>query len=56
MRTLCSAHIFAEVKDNHFANNSISASLVNDEPFRAYLVTQYVPCLSIRGVCLIVNL
>lgn len=47
MRTLCSAHIFAEVQENHFANNTISASLVDNEPFRAYIVAQYVPSGSV---------
>jgi hypothetical protein len=37
MRCLCSIHIFDEVRPNVFANNSISAALVNNEPLRAYI-------------------
>lgn len=40
MRVLASAHIFAEVGENHFANNRMSACLVANEPFRAYIVAQ----------------
>jgi hypothetical protein len=38
MRCLCSIHIFKEVKDSVFANNSVSAALVRNEPLRAYIV------------------
>ncbi|GBE80928.1 O-methyltransferase gedA [Sparassis crispa] len=39
MRTLCSTHIFAEVQEGRFANNSVSECLVNNEPLRAYIVS-----------------
>ncbi|RYP22781.1 hypothetical protein DL765_001490 [Monosporascus sp. GIB2] len=38
MRCLCSIHIFAEVAEDVFANNDISASLVDNEPLRAYIL------------------
>ncbi|GFF50688.1 sterigmatocystin 8-O-methyltransferase [Aspergillus udagawae] len=38
MRCLCSIHIFQEVSPNMFANNTISAALVNNEPLRAYII------------------
>ncbi|EPS43342.1 hypothetical protein H072_2599 [Dactylellina haptotyla CBS 200.50] len=38
MRCLCSTHIFREISDDVFANNDISASLVNNEPLRAYIL------------------
>lgn len=38
MRCLCSIHIFREVRPDVFANNSISESLVNNEPLRAYIL------------------
>lgn len=42
MRSLCSVHIFAEVGDSRFANNSISSNLVGNETLRAYIVLAYV--------------
>ena len=38
LRCLCSVHIFREVAPNVFANNVISAALVNNEPLRAYVL------------------
>ncbi|KAI5926688.1 S-adenosyl-L-methionine-dependent methyltransferase [Camillea tinctor] len=38
MRCLCSIHIFHEVEEDVFANNTISASLVGNEPLRAYIL------------------
>lgn len=38
LRTLCSNHIFTEPSPDHFANNVISAALVNNEPLRAYIL------------------
>ncbi|XP_014558343.1 hypothetical protein COCVIDRAFT_94784 [Bipolaris victoriae FI3] len=38
MRCLCSIHIFKEVQPDRFANNEVSAALVNNEPLRAYIV------------------
>ena len=38
LRTLCSNHIFAELSPDHFANNTISTALVNNEPLRAYIL------------------
>ncbi|KAK4695820.1 hypothetical protein P7C71_g1995, partial [Lecanoromycetidae sp. Uapishka_2] len=38
LRTLCSNHIFKETQPNTFANNVISAALVNNEPLRAYVM------------------
>ncbi|KAL4890073.1 S-adenosyl-L-methionine-dependent methyltransferase [Aspergillus ambiguus] len=37
MRCLCSIHIFREVDDGVFANNVISADLIDNEPLRAYI-------------------
>ncbi|KAJ5476098.1 hypothetical protein N7475_001827 [Penicillium sp. IBT 31633x] len=37
LRCLCSIHIFQELEDGVFANNAISARLVNNEPLRAYI-------------------
>jgi hypothetical protein len=42
MRCLCSIHIFKEVQPDRFANNGVSAALVNNEPLRAYIVMLYV--------------
>lgn len=42
MRCLCSIHIFKEVQPDRFANNEVSAALVNNEPLRAYIVMLYV--------------
>lgn len=42
MRCLCSIHIFQEVQPNVFANNTISAALVDNEPLRAYIVMLFV--------------
>lgn len=47
MRCLCSIHIFKEVQPDHFANNSVSAALVDNEPLRAYIVMLYV-CVGLR--------
>lgn len=41
MRTLCSIHIFKEVAPDVFANNSISAALVSNEPLTAYILLLY---------------
>ena len=38
LRTLCSNHVFTEVSPDHFANNVISAALVDNEPLRAYVL------------------
>ena len=38
MRTLCSLHVFDEVKPDVYANNATSSALVNNEPLRAYLL------------------
>ena len=38
LRTLCSNHIFMETSTDCFANNIISAALVNNEPLRAYIL------------------
>ncbi|KAL8728552.1 MAG: hypothetical protein Q9181_005309 [Wetmoreana brouardii] len=38
LRTLCSNHIFTEPSPDHFANNVISAALVENEPLRAYIL------------------
>lgn len=38
LRCLCSIHIFQEVEPNTFANNRISATLVGNEPLRAYVL------------------
>lgn len=38
LRTLCSNHIFREPSPDHFANNVISAALVDNEPLRAYVL------------------
>jgi hypothetical protein len=41
MRMLTSIHIFAEVKHDHFANNSSSAVLVGDEGYRSMIIFKY---------------
>jgi hypothetical protein len=38
LRCLCSIHIFREVAPDQYANNAISASLVANEPLRAYVM------------------
>ncbi|KZT06657.1 S-adenosyl-L-methionine-dependent methyltransferase [Laetiporus sulphureus 93-53] len=38
LRTLCSIHIFSEVKDDHFANNRASQCLVKNEYLRAWIL------------------
>ena len=38
LRCLCSIHIFQEVSPDVFANNVISAALVDNEPLRAYVM------------------
>ncbi|KAL8717981.1 MAG: hypothetical protein Q9225_004840 [Loekoesia sp. 1 TL-2023] len=38
LRCLCSIHVFQETQPNVFANNSISAALVGNEPLRAYIM------------------
>ncbi|KAK6523136.1 hypothetical protein TWF694_006031 [Orbilia ellipsospora] len=38
MRCLCSIHIFREVDEDIFANNRISAALVDNEPLRSYVL------------------
>ena len=37
LRTSCSTHIFSEVAEGRFANNRISAALVNNPGLRAYV-------------------
>jgi hypothetical protein len=37
LRTLCSIHVFEEVAENVFANNRISAALVQNPGLRAYV-------------------
>ena len=38
MRALCFSHIFIETSTECFANNVVSAALVNNEPLRAYIL------------------
>ncbi|KAM0648256.1 hypothetical protein ACHAO3_006919 [Verticillium nonalfalfae] len=38
LRCLCSIHIFTEVEPDVFANNAVSAGLVDNEPLRAYIL------------------
>ncbi|KZT12560.1 S-adenosyl-L-methionine-dependent methyltransferase [Laetiporus sulphureus 93-53] len=38
MRTLCTVHIFTEVKDGYFANNRTSQCLVGDQYLRCWLL------------------
>ncbi len=38
LRCLCSIHVFKEVRPDCFANNSVSAALVINEPLRAYIL------------------
>ncbi|KAI1372049.1 S-adenosyl-L-methionine-dependent methyltransferase [Hypoxylon crocopeplum] len=38
MRCLCSIHVFSEKSEDVFTNNAISASLVGNEPLRAYIL------------------
>ncbi|CRK45149.1 hypothetical protein BN1723_016488 [Verticillium longisporum] len=38
LRCLCSIHIFTEVEPDVFANNAVSAWLVDNEPLRAYIL------------------
>ncbi|KAF2280130.1 O-methyltransferase A [Westerdykella ornata] len=38
LRCLCSIHIFQQVGHDTFANNRISAALVDNEPLRAYIL------------------
>lgn len=38
LRCLCSIHVFREVGPDVFANNDISACLVDNEPLRAYIM------------------
>ncbi|GBE84215.1 O-methyltransferase tpcA [Sparassis crispa] len=38
LRTLCSMHIFAEVQDGYFANNTVSAMIATDEAVEAYVL------------------
>lgn len=47
MRCLCSIHVFSEPAPDAFANNRISAALVNNEPLRAYILLLYVSCVSL---------
>lgn len=42
MRCLCSIHIFRETSEDVFANNAISASLVGNDPLRAYVLSWLV--------------
>lgn len=42
IRTLCSIHIFRETSEDVFVNNSISASLVGNDPLRAYVLNRLV--------------
>lgn len=52
LRALCSNHIFMETSADCFANNVVSAALINNEPLRAYVLmfnldfysaSEYVP-------------
>ncbi|GBE84214.1 O-methyltransferase-domain-containing protein [Sparassis latifolia] len=38
VRALCSMHIFAEVQDGYFANNTVSETLATDEALEAYVL------------------
>ncbi|KAH8099822.1 S-adenosyl-L-methionine-dependent methyltransferase [Cristinia sonorae] len=38
LRALCSVHIFREVSNNHFANNTVSQVLVGNDPLRAFVL------------------
>lgn len=38
MRVLCSNGIFCEVAPDVFANNRVSAALIQNEPLRAYML------------------
>ncbi|KAL6302966.1 S-adenosyl-L-methionine-dependent methyltransferase [Sparassis latifolia] len=38
MRALCSMHIFAEVQDGYFANNTVSATLATNEALEAHVL------------------
>ncbi|CCL98643.1 uncharacterized protein FIBRA_00645 [Fibroporia radiculosa] len=38
LRPLCSMYIFKEIKPGYFANNETSGQMVNDEPFRSWLL------------------
>ncbi|KAI5814555.1 S-adenosyl-L-methionine-dependent methyltransferase [Pyronema omphalodes] len=38
LRCLCSIHLFKEVAPDVFANNSVTAKLVGNEPLRAYIM------------------
>ena len=38
LRCLCSIHMFREIAADVYANNAISAALVNNEPLRAYVL------------------
>ncbi|CCM04641.1 uncharacterized protein FIBRA_06825 [Fibroporia radiculosa] len=38
LRCLCSIHVFAEVKLNHFTNTPTSAAVVGNEPFRSWIL------------------
>ncbi|KAH9942953.1 S-adenosyl-L-methionine-dependent methyltransferase [Amylocystis lapponica] len=39
IRTLCTVHIFTEVQNHHFANNSTSQALINNEPLRCWILS-----------------
>lgn len=41
MRCLCTNHIFRQIDDDRFTNNRITAALVKNEEFRAYLLLLY---------------
>ena len=40
LRCLCTIHIFAEVKNNYYVNNTASQHLVRNEPLRCWLLMQ----------------
>ncbi|KAL6305483.1 S-adenosyl-L-methionine-dependent methyltransferase [Sparassis latifolia] len=40
MRALCSMHIFAEVQDGYFANNTVSATLATNEALEAHVLLE----------------
>jgi hypothetical protein len=47
MRCLCSNHIYRQTGTDRFANNRITAPLVGNEEFRAYILILYGIMLSI---------
>ncbi len=47
MRTLCSNHVFQEVAPDTYSNNHVSAALVDNDAFRAYILILWEQFLSI---------